>query len=64
MSEKLADHYSDYKWIKVKRFSHDPAKTAEENYAALDRHHGIETNFLIAEVRKLAAIIDELNQEK
>lgn len=47
--------YDGYGWIKVKRWKHDPDKTAEENYEALHKHHLEETTFLIDEIRRLAA---------
>jgi hypothetical protein len=57
------DHYADFKWIKVKRYSHDPNLSWEESYRKLDEHHQQETSFLIEEVRKLAAIVDERDEE-
>jgi hypothetical protein len=49
------DRYDGHKWIRVKRHTHDPDKSWEDNYRDLDRHHVAETSFLIDEVRKLAA---------
>ena len=57
---KLADHYADFKWIKVTRSAMDKSLPWEERYRQLDDHHVRETSFLIAEVRRLAAKIDEL----
>ena len=54
------EHYADYKWIKVKRYDGwDANIPADENYAKLQRHHELETNFMINEIRKLAAMLDE-----
>lgn len=54
-------HYSDYKWIKVKRWTHDDSIGTEENYQKLQDHHLKETSFLIEEVRKLAKKLDEIS---
>jgi len=51
--------YEGYKWIKVKRHVDDPSKSWEERFRALEEHHVKETTFLVDEVRKLAAEIDE-----
>lgn len=48
------DKYIGYAWIKVSRYEMDPNKSWEERYKALERHHIMETNFLINEVRNLA----------
>lgn len=53
------EQYADYKWIKVKRFEDRDEGTYEDHYHRLRRHHEVETNFLINEVRKLAALLDE-----
>ncbi len=53
--------YRDYKWIKVKQWKHDSAKSVEENYKGLQQHHIEETMFLIEEVRKLAKVIENVN---
>lgn len=50
--------YTGHDWIKVKQFRHDPAKDNERNYQALMDHHVAETKFLIAEVRKLAGVLN------
>ncbi|HUS34500.1 MAG TPA: hypothetical protein VM680_04030 [Verrucomicrobiae bacterium] len=47
--------YDGYKWIKVRQHKFDPARTWEENYRDLEKHHIEETTFLIEEVRKVAA---------
>jgi len=47
--------YIGYAWIEVPRYKMDPNKSWEERYKDLERHHVEETNFLINEVRKLAA---------
>jgi hypothetical protein len=52
------EHYSDYKWIKVKRYTDDESKSWEERYKSLDEHHLKETTFLINEVRSLADKLD------
>ena len=52
-------HYQGYDWIKVKRYFDDPTLSWEERYARLAEHHRHETEFLIAEVRKLAAKLDD-----
>lgn len=54
--------YEGYKWIKVKRHVDDPSKSWEERFRALEEHHVKETTFLVDEVRKLAAEIDEKEQ--
>jgi hypothetical protein len=43
----------DYSWIKVKRFTDNPALSWEERFRALEAHHEQETKFLIAEVERL-----------
>ncbi len=58
------EHYASYKWIKVKKHKDDPSKTWEERYRALEEHHIQETTFLIDEVRKLAAEMDEALRPK
>jgi len=55
--------YEGYKWVKVKRHVDDPSKTWEERFRALEEHHIKETTFLVDEVRKLAAEIDEIQKE-
>jgi hypothetical protein len=54
------EHYADYKWIKVKRYTEDESKSWEDRYKDLDNHHVKETTFLINEVRLLADKLDEL----
>lgn len=51
----LAEYYSGYGWIKVKRFIPEKYATIEERYTALELHHVQETLFLIDKVRELAA---------
>jgi len=53
--------YSDYKWIKVKRYTMDESKSWEERYKDLDEHHLKETTFLINEVRFLAKKLDDVS---
>lgn len=55
----FAEHYADFKWIKVKRFKLDQDATWKNNFVSLEEHHLKETTFLIDEVRKLAAMVDE-----
>ena len=59
----LTEHYADYKWIKVKRFQLDSDATWKNNFITLEEHHLKETTFLIDEVRKLAAMIDERDKK-
>lgn len=56
-----SQHYSDYKWIKVRRHKDDPSLSLEERLKALEQHHIEETTFLIEEVRRLAAYIDDMS---
>lgn len=58
-----AEHYSTHKWIKVKRFERIEENSWEDNYNRLECHHQKETSFLIEEVRKLAALLDEANRK-
>jgi len=58
------EHYSDYKWIKVKRHTDDPHKSWEERYNVLAEHHLKETTFLINEVRSLAKQLDEVSDSE
>jgi hypothetical protein len=60
----IADHYADFKWIKVKRYTMDKSLSWEDRYRQLDEHHIHETSFLIAEIRQLAAKIDDLQSTK
>jgi hypothetical protein len=61
--ETFTKRYSDFSWIKVKRYVMDESLTWEERYQQLDEHHVKETQFLIDEVRKLAARIDLITSE-
>ncbi len=56
--------YSDYKWIKVKRYKMDESKSWEDRYKDLDEHHLKETTFLIGELRSLADKLDQLIEQK
>lgn len=56
--------YSDYKWIKVKRYKMDESKSWEERYKDLDNHHLKETTFLVDEVRSLAEKLDDLTEQE
>lgn len=62
MVTALQELYADFKWIKVKRYVMDETLTWGDRYRQLEEHHLQETSFLIAEVRKLAAKIDELQK--
>ena len=57
---KESEKYQGYKWIKVKKHTFDPQKSADENYKDLDEHHIAETTFLIEKIRELAQRIDEM----
>jgi len=61
--ETFTKRYSDFSCIKVKRYVMDESLTWEERYQQLDEHHVKETQFLIDEVRKLAARIDLITSE-
>jgi hypothetical protein len=50
----VGKNYDGYGWIKVPTFIDDTSKSWEERFKALEAHHKVETEFLIAEVRKLA----------
>lgn len=54
------EHYQGFKWIKVKRFDPDPdgCQDLKAHFREFERHHEKETEFLIAEIRKLAAKLD------
>jgi len=60
----LSEHYADFKWIKVKQYKMNNSLSWEDRYRDFDAHHVEETTFLIAEVRKLARQIDELNSRQ
>lgn len=51
--------YTGHDWIKVKAFKSTPQRTLAENYQGLHEHHIEETTFLIAEVRKLAGVLNQ-----
>lgn len=60
----LTEHYDGFKWVKVKRYNgYDANIPCDENYANLDAHHVKETTFLIDEIRKLAAMVDERDKK-
>ena len=50
--------YSDYSWIKIKRYAPAVDDPIEKKYTELLAHHQKETDFLIKEVRKLAQMLD------
>ena len=55
------EYYNDeYKWVKVKRYVNDPDKDWEGKFKSLLIHHQKETEFLISEIRKLAAELDSV----
>lgn len=51
--------YEGFGWIKVKRYVMDAAKDWEGRYKDLEAHHQKEMEFLIAEVRRLAKLLQE-----
>jgi hypothetical protein len=53
------ESYEGYGWIKVPKYRLDETKTWEERYRDLERHHILETTFLIDKVRELAAAIQK-----
>jgi hypothetical protein len=55
------EHYSDYGWIKVKRFQRREELSWEDNFSRLESHHERETKFLIEEVRRLSGLLDQAN---
>ncbi|AMV17616.1 hypothetical protein [Planctomyces sp. SH-PL14] len=58
MTESFEKRYEGYGWIKVGRHRDDPALSWEERFRILDKHHVVETQFLIDEVRRLAKECD------
>lgn len=56
-------NYSGYKWIKVDKHKFRPDISWEENYRDLEKHHVEETTFLIEEVRKLFAELQQLREQ-
>lgn len=56
--------YQGYGWIKVPRYEDDPSLSWEERYQRLEKHHLVETTFLIEEVRKLAKQVEELRRRE
>ena len=46
--------YSNFKWIKVNKFTFDSTKSWEENFKQFEKHHIEETTFLINEIKKLS----------
>jgi hypothetical protein len=57
----FSEKYSNYKWIKVKRHKDDETLSLHERFCSLQQHHVEETVFLISEVRRLAALLDQHN---
>jgi hypothetical protein len=55
----MAEAYDGYRWIKVPKYVMDEAKTWEDRYKELERHHIHETTFLINKVRELAAALEK-----
>jgi hypothetical protein len=55
-------NYNGHKWIKVKKHKFEPDASWEENYRDLEKHHIEETQFLIDEVRKLFAELEEARE--
>lgn len=57
-----SEQYEGYEWIKLEGYQKhklDLCDGWECNYSSLEAHYIAETEFLIAEVRKLAALLDE-----
>jgi hypothetical protein len=54
-SEDAQNILANHSWIKVKKYQDDPSKTWEERYAALEKHHLDETQFLIEKNREIVA---------
>lgn len=59
-----SEYYSNFKWIKVKRYQMDESLSWEQRYEKLDAHHIEETSFLIEEIRKLAKQLDDFQVDK
>ncbi len=57
----MADDYSGYGWIKVKKYKMDETLSWEDKYIQLEQHHIEETTFLINKVRELAAELKKSN---
>ncbi|MEL6344514.1 MAG: hypothetical protein AAFV53_15465 [Myxococcota bacterium] len=51
---ELREYLNSYRWVGVPRYRDDPSLSWEARYRRLDAHHVQETEFLIAEVRRLA----------
>jgi hypothetical protein len=56
--KKISDKYQGYGWIEVPKYVDDPTLAAEQRLLLLQQHHKLETEFLIAEIRKLAESAD------
>lgn len=56
-ADRISKHYEGHRWIRVPKHDDDPTLHPDERYARLEEHHRRETEFLIAEVRKLAALV-------
>ena len=52
--------FEGYKWITVKQFKFDPAKSWEENYKLLEQHHIEETQFLIDTIRFISKNVETI----
>lgn len=49
-------------WLKIKRFAPDAPLSAEERYAALERHHSEETSRMIEVITALCKTIESLEK--
>lgn len=62
MDDDELEHYlSGYRWIRVRRHIERPELSWEARYRRLETHHRAETDFLIAEVRRLARRLHALS---
>jgi hypothetical protein len=52
-TEEREEILNTFKWIKVKRWEHDPKLSTEDNYISLQKHHKEETEFLINKIREM-----------
>lgn len=49
-------------WLKIKRFSPDAHLSAEDRYAALEKHHSEETSRMIEVITALCKTIESLEK--
>ena len=57
--EEKKEILETYKWIKVKMYKMNEQLSWEERYKELEKHHEVETNFLIGKVRELVVQIPD-----